>query len=39
MDHLYGMPGKIDEIKKMCDAHGALILVAMRTGIHSDFRF
>ena len=24
--HLYGTPGKIDEIKKICDAHGALIV-------------
>lgn len=24
--HLYGTPGKIDEIKKVCDAHGALIV-------------
>ena len=22
--HLYGTPGKIDEIKAICDAHGAL---------------
>lgn len=24
--HLYGTPGKIDEIRKICDAHGALIV-------------
>ncbi|PWX08072.1 aminotransferase DegT [Clostridium perfringens] len=24
--HLYGTPGKIDEIKKICDIHGALII-------------
>ena len=24
--HLYGTPGKIDEIKAICDAHGALIV-------------
>ena len=24
--HLYGTPGKVDEIKKICDAHGALIV-------------
>ena len=24
--HLYGTPGKIDEIKKICDRHGALIV-------------
>lgn len=24
--HLYGTPGKIDEIKKICDAHGAIIV-------------
>ncbi len=24
--HLYGTPGKVDEIRKICDAHGALIL-------------
>ena len=24
--HLYGTPGKMDEIKKVCDAHGALIV-------------
>lgn len=24
--HLYGMPGKIDEIKAVCDKHGALIV-------------
>ncbi|SEQ21127.1 dTDP-4-amino-4,6-dideoxygalactose transaminase [Lachnospiraceae bacterium NE2001] len=24
--HLYGTPGKIDEIKKICNAHGALIV-------------
>ena len=24
--HLYGTPGKIDEIKKICDAHGAKII-------------
>ncbi|HAT4301704.1 aminotransferase class V-fold PLP-dependent enzyme [Clostridium perfringens] len=24
--HLYGTPGKIDEIKKICDRHGALII-------------
>ena len=24
--HLYGTPGKIDEIKKICDAHGATII-------------
>lgn len=24
--HLYGTPGKIDEIKKICDAHGAVII-------------
>ena len=24
--HLYGTPGKMDEIKKICDAHGALIV-------------
>lgn len=24
--HLYGTPGKVDEIKKICDAHGAKII-------------
>lgn len=24
--HLYGTPGKIDEIKRICDAHGAVII-------------
>lgn len=24
--HLYGTPGKMDEIRKICDAHGALIV-------------
>lgn len=24
--HLYGTPGKIDEIKQICDAHGAIII-------------
>ena len=24
--HLYGIPGKIDEIRKICDKHGALIV-------------
>ena len=24
--HLYGSPGRMDEIKKICDAHGALIV-------------
>ncbi len=24
--HLHGTPGKIDELKKVCDAHGALIV-------------
>ena len=24
--YLYGTPGKIDQIKKICDAHGALIV-------------
>ena len=24
--HLYGTPGKMDEIKRICDAHGALIV-------------
>ncbi|WP_199713041.1 DegT/DnrJ/EryC1/StrS family aminotransferase [Butyrivibrio sp. X503] len=24
--HLYGTPGKVDEIKKVCDKHGALIV-------------
>ncbi len=24
--HLYGTPGKIDELKRICDAHGALIV-------------
>ena len=24
--HLYGTPGKVEEIKKICDAHGALIV-------------
>ena len=24
--HLYGTPGKVDEIKRICDAHGALII-------------
>ena len=24
--HLYGTPGKVDEIRKVCDAHGALIV-------------
>ena len=24
--HLYGTPGKIDEIRKICDSHGALIV-------------
>ena len=24
--HLYGTPGKVDEIRKICDAHGALIV-------------
>lgn len=24
--HLYGTPGKMDEIKKICDVHGALII-------------
>lgn len=24
--HLYGTPGKVDEIKKICDAHGAVII-------------
>lgn len=26
MVHLYGTPGKVDEIKKICDAHGARII-------------
>ena len=26
MAHLYGTPGKLDEIRKICDAHGALIV-------------
>jgi dTDP-4-amino-4,6-dideoxygalactose transaminase len=26
MAHLYGTPGKIDEIKAICDKHGALIV-------------
>ena len=24
--HLYGTPGKMDEIRKICDQHGALIV-------------
>ena len=24
--HLYGTPGKVDEIRKICDAHGAMIV-------------
>ena len=24
--HLYGVPGKIDEIKKICDKHGAILI-------------
>lgn len=26
MAHLYGTPGKVDEIRKICDAHGALLI-------------
>jgi dTDP-4-amino-4,6-dideoxygalactose transaminase len=26
MAHLYGTPGKIDELKKVCDKHGAIIV-------------
>lgn len=25
--HLYGIPGKLEEIKRTCDEHGALIVV------------
>lgn len=24
--HLYGTPGKVDEIRKVCDAHGAILI-------------
>lgn len=26
MAHLYGTPGKIDELKAICDRHGAIII-------------
>ncbi|MCD7965476.1 MAG: aminotransferase class I/II-fold pyridoxal phosphate-dependent enzyme [Clostridiales bacterium] len=46
--HLYGTPGKIDEIKKICDVHGAKIIEdaaeslgatykGKQTGIFGDF--
>ena len=46
--HLYGTPAKVDEIKRMCDAHGAIIIEdaaeslgatykGMQTGRFGDF--
>ena len=46
--HLYGTPGKIDEIKRICDAHGAKIIEdaaesfgatykGKQTGVFGDF--
>lgn len=46
--HLYGTPGKVDEIRKICDAHGALIVEdaaesfgatykGQQTGIFGDY--
>ena len=26
MAHLYGTPGKVDELKAVCDKHGAIII-------------
>ena len=33
--HLYGFPGKADEIRAVCDAHGALLIEGIRGDYYS----
>lgn len=36
--HLYGTPGKMEEIKKICDAHGALIIEDAAESLGAKYR-
>ncbi|MBR2189233.1 MAG: DegT/DnrJ/EryC1/StrS family aminotransferase [Eubacterium sp.] len=36
--HLYGVPGKIDEIRAICDAHGALIVEDAAESLGASWR-
>lgn len=37
--HLYGTPGKMDEIKKICDKHGALIVEDAAESLGAKYKF
>lgn len=36
--HLYGTPGKIDELKEICDAHGAIIVEDAAESLGSTYK-
>ena len=36
--HLYGMPGKIDEIKKIAEIHGAVIIEAAEESLGATYK-
>ena len=36
--HLYGTPGKIDEIRKICDEHGALIIEDAAESLGAEYK-
>ena len=36
--HLYGMPGKIDEIKKIAEIHGAVIIEAAAESMSATYK-
>lgn len=38
MAHLYGTPGKIDELKAMCDKHGAIIIEDAAESLGAKYR-
>ncbi len=36
--HLYGTPGKLDEIKRVCDAHGAVLIEDAAESVGASYR-
>lgn len=36
--HLYGTPGKIDEIREICDAHGALLIEDAAESLGAEYK-
>ena len=36
--HLYGVPAKIDEIKQVCEKHGAILIEDAAEALSSDYK-